>query len=332
MISIIVPVYNAEKYLKNCINSLINQSYNDIEIILVNDGSEDSSGVICDEFKNKDYRIKVIHKENGGVSSARNAGLDIANGEYIMFCDSDDVADKDWCLELVKCAIEFPGHLPVCGLVFLAEGSDPEYRKLPASKEPSDSYRLFDINRLMYLSNSYLIYNPVNKIYRSDIIKKNNMRFDTDNSLGEDAVFNMNYLYYLGGHIAYIDKILYSYYDVNPNSLCKADCYAYAKSYESIFNAYNELFTKLDANTPENIADLHSYHYKEILSSAILYATDKSMAKKARMKAFKEFIYLPAFNRCRKKVSEEKTGDRKLFKLSKFRPLLMLYILVKEIL
>ena len=142
----------------------------------------------------------------------------------------------------------------------------------------------------------------------------------------------MNYLYHLGGNIAYVDKILYSYCDVNPTSLCKANYDAYAKSYENIFNAYKELFTKLGADSPENIIDLHSYHYNEILRSAILYATDKAMTKKERFKAFKTFIYLPAFDQCRKKASAEKVGDRKVFMMAKIRPFLLLYILIKEIL
>ena len=90
MVSIIVPIYNSEKYLRPCIESLCNQSHADIEIILVDDGSSDSSGAICDDFANKDPRIKVVHKQNGGVSAARNDGLDMACGKYIMFVDSDD--------------------------------------------------------------------------------------------------------------------------------------------------------------------------------------------------------------------------------------------------
>lgn len=89
-ISIIIPIYNVEKYLKRCIDSIVNQTYKNTEIILVNDGSPDNCGEICDEYAKIDSRIKVIHKENGGLSSARNAGIDISSGEYIMFVDSDD--------------------------------------------------------------------------------------------------------------------------------------------------------------------------------------------------------------------------------------------------
>ena len=94
MVSVIVPVYNVENYLSECIDSIISQTYQNIEIILVDDGSTDSSGVICDSYKSKDDRIIVIHKQNGGLSDARNVGLDIANGEYIAFVDSDDYLSK----------------------------------------------------------------------------------------------------------------------------------------------------------------------------------------------------------------------------------------------
>ena len=95
-ISIIVPVYNAEQYLRRCIDSILNQSFTDFELILIDDGSKDKSSDICDEYAAKDSRIKVYHKENGGVSSARNLGLDNANGEWIAFVDSDDFIKEDY--------------------------------------------------------------------------------------------------------------------------------------------------------------------------------------------------------------------------------------------
>ena len=104
LITIVVPVYNVEKYLKKCIESIINQTYKNLEIILVDDGSPDNCGKICDDYKKQDSRIKVIHKKNGGLSDARNAGIDIANGEYITFIDSDDYIDDDY-VELLYNAI-----------------------------------------------------------------------------------------------------------------------------------------------------------------------------------------------------------------------------------
>ena len=95
-ISVIVPVYNVEKYLEKSVETVLKQTYQNLEIILVDDGSEDSSGKMCDEIAKKDKRVKVIHKENGGLSSARNAGIDVATGDYIGLIDSDDLIDLDF--------------------------------------------------------------------------------------------------------------------------------------------------------------------------------------------------------------------------------------------
>ena len=103
-VSIIVPVYNTEKYLSRCLRSLMNQTLSDIEIILVDDGSTDRSSVLCDNYAEMDNRIKVVHKKNGGLSSARNAGIDIATGEYIGFVDSDDTISIDMYSKMIETA------------------------------------------------------------------------------------------------------------------------------------------------------------------------------------------------------------------------------------
>lgn len=114
LISVIIPVYNVEKYIRECLNSVINQTYKKLEIILVDDGSLDKSGDICDEYKLKDDRIKVIHKENGGLSDARNAGMKIATGKFIQFIDSDDFIDKDMIEMLYDLVIENDGDISMC--------------------------------------------------------------------------------------------------------------------------------------------------------------------------------------------------------------------------
>ena len=114
-ISIIVPVYNVEKYLENCIESILNQTFKDFELILVDDGSTDNSGKICDIYKKKDSRIKVIHKNNGGLSSARNAGLDIACGKYVGFVDSDDYIHYQMYEKLYHQIIKNKADISVCG-------------------------------------------------------------------------------------------------------------------------------------------------------------------------------------------------------------------------
>ena len=114
LISVIVPVYNVEKYLGKCVDSILAQTYENLEIILVEDGTKDNSGAICDAYAAKDSRIRVIHKENGGLSSARNAGMDIARGEYFGFVDSDDWIEPKMYETLLNLAEKYHADL-VCG-------------------------------------------------------------------------------------------------------------------------------------------------------------------------------------------------------------------------
>ena len=102
LVSVVVPVYNVEKYLNRCVESIVNQTYKNLEIILVDDGSLDNCPVMCDEWAKKDNRIKVIHKKNGGVSSARNAGIDKSNGKYISFIDPDDYIEENMYFLMIK--------------------------------------------------------------------------------------------------------------------------------------------------------------------------------------------------------------------------------------
>lgn len=123
LISIIVPVYNVSKYLKDCVESILAQTYSNIEIILVDDGSTDDSGELCDKYQLIDSRIRVIHKENGGVSSAKNAGLDIAKGEFISFIDSDDSIHKDFLCTLYKMATDSNSDIAQCDFLSTAMDS-----------------------------------------------------------------------------------------------------------------------------------------------------------------------------------------------------------------
>ena len=129
LVSIIVPVYNVEKYIHQCVDSIINQTYKNIEIILVDDGSPDSCGRICDEYAEKDSRIKVIHKENGGLSDARNCGIEAAMGDWLMFVDSDDWIEPDMAEKLLEVAVNNDVRMAVCAVVLFDEEKEyvPEY-------------------------------------------------------------------------------------------------------------------------------------------------------------------------------------------------------------
>lgn len=126
LVSIIVPVYNVSKYIDECVESLVNQSYNNIEILLINDGSKDCSGALCDKWAEKDSRVHVIHKVNGGAASARNEGLDVAKGDYLCFVDGDDTVEPDYVKYLYDVALNDAVDVTACGFYYLSQNKKNE--------------------------------------------------------------------------------------------------------------------------------------------------------------------------------------------------------------
>ncbi len=210
-ISIIIPVYNVESYLKRCLDSIIAQSYRDFEVLLIDDGSNDSSPQICDEYALKDERIHVIHKENGGVSSARNAGLNLANGQYIAFVDSDDYIEADYLESLLKPFTEQSIQLSVCGYFFHSEICAPKCMTLEGN---SMHYLLFNCVEYPYIE-GYLW----NKLYLSSIIRENHLQFNEKYRMCEDTLFNFEYFQYVKN--AYVVNEPLYHYIVRENSAMK---------------------------------------------------------------------------------------------------------------
>lgn len=218
IISCIVPVYNVEKYLANCVDSILKQTFANFELILVDDGSTDKSSSICDEYAIKDSRIKVIHKINGGVSSARNTGLDIAKGEYITFIDSDDWVDSNYFLTLYKAAIETNADLVICGFKeempknCFSENSDMFFKECCFS------------NQLVYNKKEFFENFPkiradktLSKILQLAVVKLikftkniNFVRFDETMRNGEDYLFYLQ-IYKRMNSICFIKPCLYYY-------------------------------------------------------------------------------------------------------------------------
>lgn len=193
MVSIIVPIYNAEQYLRRCVDSILNQEYTDYELLLVNDGSTDASGDICEEYGDRDPRVIVIQKENTGVSDSRNRALDRARGKYLQFLDSDDWITPDATRLFVRAAEEYG-----CDMVI----SD-FYRVVGERLSPKG-----DIEEEGVLTReefaAHMMENPAdfyygvlwNKLYRRDIVEEHKLRMDTDISWCEDFMFNLEYIRY----------------------------------------------------------------------------------------------------------------------------------------
>lgn len=193
-VSIIVPVYNVELYLRRCINSLLRQTYAHIEIILVDDGSTDSSGLICDEYLNIDNRIVVIHKKNGGLSSARNAGLEIASGEYIGFLDSDDWAKTEMFEFLLFLITEANADIVQCGLTVFYEDQEPsEYVKQNVIREPIIHMSAIEAYKQLYGLdvNKGINFLSWNKLYKRELF--NILRF-SEGKDNEDVIMTSKIL------------------------------------------------------------------------------------------------------------------------------------------
>lgn len=231
MISVIVPVYNVETVLRYCLDSILSQSYCDFELILIDDGSTDSSGKICDEYAHKDNRILVRHIENQGVSHARNLGIEIASGEFILFIDSDDFVESTYLEEL----IHLHQNNPECDNIWCGFQTVDSYENPTATQSVVYSFgepvTITSRKNIMTLHEKWLDAGPVCKLYNRRIIVENHIRFDTNISLGEDLLFNFQYIDITNGSIAILNKMLYNYMKMSEGTLS-------SKYYPDLFDIY----------------------------------------------------------------------------------------------
>ena len=205
MISIIIPIYNTEKYLGQCIESVLSQSHRDFELILVDDGSPDRAGSICDQYAAQDPRIRVFHKKNGGVSAARNTGLESAVGEYVTFIDSDDWVEPTYLEGLLREMA--PGKMSVAGIV----------RDNAAPKECS-SIRVLNRSEaeISVFSSDGIRGWPFARVFDRKLLNDHHIRFDSNIAMCEDELFNMQYLSCMNGYVVVLDEAKY-HYRSNPN-------------------------------------------------------------------------------------------------------------------
>lgn len=215
LISIIVPVYNVEKYLRQCLDSLLKQTYKNIEVVMIDDGSKDSSGQICDEYANKHENFCVIHKKNAGLGMARNTGLEYVHGEYITFLDSDDYLESS-CIELLYRNL-LKNNVDMCKGGFkrvVDSGLIVSKREYKNELYKGDSARSRLLPRMIGSSPSR--HDSVEMcvcgvIYKTALIKKYDLKFPSERELiSEDLVFNIDYMQYANGACT-IDNVGYNY-------------------------------------------------------------------------------------------------------------------------
>lgn len=249
-ISVIVPVYNVEAYLAQCINSIQNQTLREIEIILVDDGSSDNCPQICDKYAESDERIHVIHQENKGVSAARNAGLRLAQGEYIAFIDSDDRVAPEYLSVLLKYMVA--GGMTVCG--YVCEW-DPTANKRMGAYQLQD-HETVAIDRtdaqISVLCGGKFDGHPFCKLFDRKLIEKNHIFFCEDISYAEDGLYVIQYLSHLTSKIVLIKAALY-YYQYRSQSATSQRIKKYSEMKPQIFSeitAVERSFNYID-HTPE---------------------------------------------------------------------------------
>lgn len=257
-VSIIVAVYNVEKYIRRCLESLKSQTYSNIEVILVDDGSTDKSGLICDEYARKDSRFRVIHKENGGVSTARQIGLDAATGDYIIHADPDDYVDVKMIEELLTSAISTNVDMTTCDFYM-----DGKYYKQHYKSSSELLKRLVEVS---------IICACWNVLVRRSFIVEHNIQFIPNwINQSEDFLF-MSRLLVAGASAIHVNK---AYYHYKSNNL------------ESLSNIKSKL--KLDSLV-EVIHEYESFLMPQYLE--LLYYRKRNVLKRAFVYKFQEYIYL----------------------------------------
>lgn len=257
LVSIIVPVYNAEKSIGFCLNSIASQTYQDIEIIIINDGSKDSSLEICKNYAEIDERVKIIDIPNGGVSNARNIGIENAKGAFIQFVDSDDVIAPEMTKKMVEQIKTYEADIVFCGMKII--DVDQEYLQGKVAnvfssgkigKECVLNKKKFCEEFPKLLFDTVLLEGPCNKLYKNKIIKDDIIRFPLDISLGEDFLFNIKYFEH-SNKFVFTSEELYYYMQANTDSLTQIYRADLLQNKIRLLEAYNNFMNKMHAWTPE---------------------------------------------------------------------------------
>lgn len=236
MISVVIPIYNAEIYLRRCLDSVVRQTYSNTEIILIDDGSTDESGKLCEEYAEADERIKVIHEANRGVSMARNAGLKAVQGEYICFVDADDEVDEDYLQYLYTLLINHEADVSACSVVRIREQTKKENND---TRDKHYSEKFFASNEALpnMIYKKELTGYCVAKLFKRKVV--NGLYFDERLKVAEDFVFVFEAIN-RAEKVAYGDKALYRYYQNKGSCMHDSEWRKYQITWEFFENSENK--------------------------------------------------------------------------------------------
>lgn len=314
-ISIVVPVYNCEKYISNCINSILEQSFKDFELILVDDGSSDRSFEICESFAKKDNRVRAIHQPNSGVSRARNRGLDEAKGEYIGFVDGDDCVDKEMYERLYKNLADNNADISICGIVNYFVKKDGTTEKVRQS--PVDGFWIFSGEQALKEALQSRLYsvNPVNKLFKRELFDK--LRYP-EGKISEDA-FLIPVVISKAGKVVYDSKPMY-YYLRRENSITTSNFsdsgWDVVEAYKNHLNMVSEKFPNLKKVAKFRYLWAYTYVIDKIMLSenSENYLEDFKKAFNFIKKNILQIIFNPYFSLKRKIAVTVLLINKKIYK------------------
>ena len=289
LISIIIPVYNNSAYLDKCIGSVLMQTYKNIEVILVNDGSVDDSFEICKKHAANDPRIILINKNNGGVSSARNTGIRASSGQYIAFVDSDDAISPDFCSKMLEAASDAASspYLIICGYDFINESTGEVKHFIPAQKNILNREDLDNVYLQLFNDRHFL--SVWGKLFSAEIIKRNNINFNEHIHIGEDFVFLHECLTHMPGiNVKTLSEALYMYYVHNTQSLTKSGDASRIERARELYYTAKDLYRSLGISDTGMYA--MSLYYLRTLSIVFEHM---DLGSKESMEYFKYAAELP---------------------------------------
>ncbi|MBR3835215.1 MAG: glycosyltransferase family 2 protein [Clostridia bacterium] len=323
VVSIIIPVYNAEKTLVRCLDSLLAQTLKNIEIIVVDDGSTDSSPQICDEYAVR-FGIVVIHKQNGGVSAARNKGLEAANGKYIMFCDSDDWVEESYVENFYKCIEKTDVDLVVSGFVL----NDLKEQKTDVFCSESDEDLFLEKKGFVKLRELNFLAFPWNKLFKKEILQKQEILFKEGLSECEDLIFNLQYITFCDNGMIIIPQANY-HYEFREGSL-RSNYHndRFFDVIKPIFNTYEETIKKTGVNDADFLTDFYTTYFLKIVENIpMLWDNRNTFGVFKKILKAQKIILSEEYSTCYRKMDKSRFNKLALFVFgSRFLPLVLVLL------
>lgn len=325
-ISVAVPVYKVEKFLPACIESILSQSFTDFELILIDDGSPDNSGEICEKYAEKDSRIRVIHKENAGLSHTRNVGIETARGAYIYFLDSDDCMLPDTLQTLYDTAVEYGSDIVMGGYRAVVERDGVETASFDYTSPTVHVNGKQEIARhVLDWKNKVLIDLTCNKLYRLDLLRESGVRMPVG-ELFEDTEFNLRFLPHVQS-FTNIERCLFNYMQRTSGSITKSynpDKIVFLKKRHI---ALKEYFDTVGAVTEEIEQQISFFYIKYIFSCFIdLFFKEAYLSGKQRRAFMKQEMSEDEFVRSAKKAAGQGRYDKMIARVARSQNTMLVYL------